>query len=133
VGNNRKPKDAAYTWTFAACFRRHAFGWRSQPAIARVKEAVAEITKVSRRDKILAADGAVLLLERLSPALEHVDSSSGAIGSAVNRAIAMLVEIIASAPADARTRDRWLDRLWEAYQADQIPYLERLGDYPGAT
>jgi hypothetical protein len=72
-----------------------------------------------------------LLLERLSPALEHVDSSSGAMGSAVNRAIEMLVEIIASAPADARTRGRWLDRLWEAYQADQIPYLERLGDYWG--
>lgn len=131
MGNNRKPKGAGHKWTFAARFHRHAFGWRSQPAIARVKEAVSEITKVARHDKILAADGAVLLVERLSPALEHVDSSSGAIGSAVNRAIEMLVEIIASAPADARTRTRWLDRLWEAYQADQIPYLERLGDYWG--
>ena len=30
---------------------------------------------------MLAAEGAVLFLEKVSPALEHVDSSSGAIGS----------------------------------------------------
>jgi hypothetical protein len=120
-----------HTWTFAARFRRHAFGWRSQPAIARVREAVSEIHVVARHDPLLAAEGAVLLLERLSPALEHVDSSSGAMGSAVNQAIDALVEIIASAPADPRTRDRWLERLWEAYQADQIPYIETLGDHWG--
>ena len=50
------------------------------------------------------------------------------LGFAVNRAIEALAAIIASAPADERTRDRWLGRLWEAYQADQIPYIERLGD-----
>ena len=33
----------------------------------------------------IAAEGAVLFLEKVAPALEHVDSSSGAIGSAVNR------------------------------------------------
>jgi hypothetical protein len=86
---------------------------------------------VARHDKLLAAEGAVLLLERLSPALEHVDSSSGAIGSAVNRAIDALVETITSAPADPGTRDRWLERLWDAYQADQIPYIETLGDHWG--
>jgi hypothetical protein len=32
---------------------------------------------------VLGAEGAVTLIERLSPALGHVDSSSGAIGSAV--------------------------------------------------
>ena len=116
---------------FTSRFRRHAFGWRSQPAIERLKEAVSEITTVARHDRILAADGAVLLIERLSPALENVDSSSGAIGSAVNRAIGALADLIASAPADPETRDRWLERLWEAYQADQIPYIETLGDYWG--
>jgi hypothetical protein len=121
----------AHKWTFASRFRRHAFGWRSQPAIARVKEAVSEIGAVARHNPLLAAEGAVLLLERLSPALEHVDSSSGEIGSAVNHAIDALAEIIASAPADPKTRDRWLDRLWEAYQADQIPYIETLGDHWG--
>jgi hypothetical protein len=115
-------------WTVNARFRRHAFGWRSQPAIARIKEAVSEINLVARHDKMLAADGAVLLLERISPALEHVDSSSGALGSAVNHAIDTVVEIVASAPVDATTRDRWLERLWEAHEADQIPYIESLGD-----
>jgi hypothetical protein len=48
----------------------------------------------------------VLFLERVSPALEHVDGSSGAIGTAVNRAIEDLVAVIARAPVDARaTRD----------------------------
>jgi hypothetical protein len=86
---------------------------------------------VARHDQLLAAEGAVLLIERISPALENVDSSSGAIGSTVKHAIDALVEIVASAPADPKTRDRWLERLWEAYQADEIPYIEALGDYWG--
>src|SRR3990170_1458251 len=104
-------KAAAHAWEFKARFRRHAFGWKSQPAIQRVRQAVSEIRKVARNDPVLAAEGAGMLLERLSPALEHVDSSSGAIGTAVNKAIAELVPIIASAPADPGTREAWLDRL----------------------
>lgn len=96
-----------------------------------MKEAVAEIKKVARKDPVRAGDGAVTFLERVSPALEHVDSSSGAIGTAVNNAIATLVPVIASAPADARIRADWLDRLWEAHEADQIPYIETLADYWG--
>ena len=49
-----------HTWTFRARFRRHSFGWKSQPAIKRIKEAVAEINKVARKDEVLAAEGAVL-------------------------------------------------------------------------
>ena len=101
-------------WVFKARFRRHAFGWRSQPAIQRVKEAVSEIKKVRRKDPILAGEGAVGFLERLSPALEQVDGSSGAIGTAVNRAIDQLVAIVAQAPVDESTRRRWLERLFEA-------------------
>ena len=122
---------ASHKWEFQTRFRRHAFGWRSQPAILRIKQAVSEIKKTARRDPVRAADGAVLLLERISPALENVDSSSGAIGTAVNNAIAQLVPIIAEAPADERTRRGWLERLWEAYQADEMPYIEQLGDYWG--
>jgi hypothetical protein len=96
-----------------------------------VKEAVKEIKEVSRRDPAQAAEGAVAFLERVSPALEQVDSSSGAIGTAVNRAITELVTIIAKAPADPNTRDRWLDRLYAAHEADQMPYIESLSDYWG--
>jgi hypothetical protein len=118
-------------WEFKARFRRAAFGWRSGPAITRIKQAVAEIKKVGKTEPLLAAEGAVLFLERVSPALERVDSSSGTIGTAVNHAIAALVPIIAGAPADARTREAWLERLFEAHAADHIPYIERLGDHWG--
>lgn len=124
-------KASAHKWEFKARFRRHAFGWKSQPAIQRVKRAVSEIRKVARHDLFLAAEGAVTLLERLSPALEHVDSSSGAIGAAVNNAIAELVPVIAKAPADPTTREAWLERLWAAHEADQVPYIETLADYWG--
>jgi tetratricopeptide (TPR) repeat protein len=116
---------------FQARFRRHAFGWKSQPAIKRIKEAVSEIKKVGRTDKILAAEGVVLLLERLSPALERIDGSSGAIGTAVNNAIEALAPIVAKAPADAKTRAAWLERLWDACQEDAMPYIEQLGDHWG--
>ncbi len=120
--------DSKHRWQFAARFRRNAFGWRSQPALARVHEALVEIRRVARRDPVLAAEGAVLFLEKVSPALEHVDSSSGAIGTAVNHAIEELVSIIAKAPMDLGRRARWLERLWDAYVADAIPYIETLGE-----
>lgn len=121
----------SHKWEFKARFRRHAFGWKSQPAITRIKQAVAEIKKVAKKDPVLAAEGAIAFLERVSPALEHVDSSSGSIGTAVGNAIGELVPIIANAPADAKTRDAWLERLFEAHQDDQIPYIERLADHWG--
>ena len=124
-------KQTTHKWEFKARFRRHAFGWKSQPAITRIKQAVAEIRKVAKQDLLEAADGAIAFLERLSPALENIDSSSGAIGTAVNNAIADLVPIIASVPVDVETREAWLERLWEAYQSDEIPYIERLGDHWG--
>ncbi len=125
------PKTSGHSWRFKARFRRHAFGWKSQPAIARLQEALSEITLVARIDPMLGAEGAVALLERLSPALENVDSSSGAIGTAVNHTIAELVPVIIAAPTDANTRAAWLERLFEAHSADQIPYIERLADYWG--
>ncbi len=126
-----KAKGGGYPWEFKARFRRHSFGWRSQPAVLRVKQAVAEIKRVARKDPTLAAEGAVTFLERVSPALEQVDSSSGAIGAAVNNAIGQLVPIIASAPAEEKAREAWLERLYEAHAADEIPYIETLADYWG--
>jgi len=121
-------KSERHRWVFKARFRRRAFGWRSQPPIRRIKEAVSEIKKVRRKDPVLAAEGAIAFLERISPALEQVDSSSGAIGTAVNRAIDQLVPIIAEAEVDEKTRRRWMERLFDALQDDRIPYIEHLGD-----
>ncbi|MDO9519303.1 MAG: hypothetical protein Q7L19_03695 [Pseudohongiella sp.] len=120
-----------FKWKFSPRFRRNAFGWRSDTPIQRIKEAVSEIKLAARKEPVLAAEGAVLLLEKISPALEQVDSSSGAIGSAVNKAIDTLVTVIAKADVESDVRQGWLKRLWQALQDDDIPYLESLGDYWG--
>lgn len=121
-----------FRWAFLPRFRRNAFGWRgSTLAAQRVRQAVAEICKVARKNPVLAGEGAVRFLERVSGALEQIDSSSGAIGSAVYAAIEELVPIIASAPVEAKVRNAWMDRLWEAHEDDQIPYIESLTDHWG--
>jgi hypothetical protein len=122
---------SAPQWQFAARFRRNAFGWKSDTPILRLKEALAEIKSAARADPLLAADGAVMLLEKLSPAISQVDSSSGAIGSAVSRAIETLVPLIAAAPTTTLVRQRWLQRLWTAVEDDNIPYLESLTEFWG--
>lgn len=122
---------SSHRWTFVARFRRNAFGWKSALPIQRLKEAVVEIRQVARSDAVLAAEGAVLLLEKLSPALEQVDGSSGAMGTAVNRAIDALAPLIAAAKVESTIRQAWLERLFEALQEDQMPYIERLADVWG--
>lgn len=120
-----------HKWEFRARFRKNAFGWRSQNAVTRVNEAVSEIKKIRRRDPALAGEGAVLFLEKVAPALAHVDSSSGAIGNALGGAVDELVPIISGAPVDDARIDSWLDRLWKALAEDDMPYLERLDEYWG--
>jgi tetratricopeptide (TPR) repeat protein len=115
-------------WQWKSRFRRNSFGWKSQPAITRIKEAVSEIKQVAKKDPLLGAEGAVLFLERVAPAIEQVDSSSGSIGTAVNGAIRALVPLIAAAPADVKTRQAWLERLWQTRQTDDMPYLELLDE-----
>ena len=41
------------------------------------------------------------------------------------------MSVIVAAPVDASTRATWLERLFDAHRADQIPYIERLTDYWG--
>lgn len=121
-----------HPWAFRARFRRTAFGWKgSKLAIERIHEALAEIRAVARQDPATAAEGAVLFLEKLSPALNQIDSSSGALGNATYSAVQALVPLIASAPVDATVRKKWLDRLFEAIQEDDPPCIESLGDHWG--
>lgn len=117
-------KAASHKWNFKQHIRARAFGWRgSRLAIQRLKEAVAEIRDLARRDPLLAADGAVALAERIWPAFEHIDTSSGALGGAVNRALEELIPLIATAPAEQKIRGRWLDHLWQAVLEDGVSYL----------
>jgi hypothetical protein len=84
---------------------------------------LSEIKQVAKKDPELAAAGAVLFLEKLSPAIGQVDSSSGAIGTLVNRAIDILVPLIIKAPVAPAIRQQWLERLWEALQEENNSYI----------
>ena len=123
---------AKHSWAFKARFRTRAYGWKgSSLAIRRLKEAVSEIKMVARTDAVVAADGAVTLFERFWPSLEQIDTSSGALGTAVNRTQEELIPLVVSAPADRKTRDKWLERLWEAIQEDGVDYLWPVQDHWG--
>jgi len=121
-------RPVSHRWTFARRFRRGAFGWRSRPAILRIREALSEIKKAARKDPVLGAEGAVLLLEKISGALASVDGSSGAIGAEVNAAVDILASIVGRAPADEALRGKWLDRLWAAVESDDYSYIDQLPD-----
>ena len=93
-----------HLWGFRSRFRRGTFGWRgSSKAIERIDEALSEILLVTRTDPALGAEGAVILLTKISPALQDVDSSSGSLGNASYRMVETLVPIIAQAPASELT------------------------------
>lgn len=122
-------KSPKHKWIFPTRFRAGAYSWKSSRlACQRLREAVSEIQKVAKKESVLAAEGAVRLTEKLWPALEHVDSSSGALGSAVNKTLDDLIPLIVDAPAEAKTRNKWLERLWPAMEDDGVDYLGPVGD-----
>jgi len=121
-----------HKWAFLSRFRAGAYSWKaSRLACQRLREAVSEVKKVARKDPLIGAEGAVRLMEKIWPALEHVDSSSGALGSAVNKTLDALMPILVNASADEKTRDKWLDRLWQAMEDDGVDYLSPVGDHWG--
>jgi hypothetical protein len=116
-------------WRFKRKFRTNAYGWRaSSLAIGRLKEAAAEIRSVAKSDPVAAGDGVVSLMERIWPAFQGIDTSSGALGAAVLRAVNELIPILTVASADHATRGKWLERLFEAVQSDGVEYLAPLED-----
>jgi hypothetical protein len=118
---------AKYKWEFLPRFRAKALGWNgSRAGIERLHEAVKEIQDVALRDPLIAADGAVRLMERIWPAFQHVDTSSGALGGAVNWAVAQAIPILTGAPLDSAGREGMLERLWQAIQEDGVDYLSVL-------
>lgn len=123
---------AVTTWAFRTRFRRGAFGWKgTRLAIERIHEALTEIRAVARHDLPRAAEGAVVFLEKLSPALCQVDSSSGALGNATYAAVQELAPFISKASVSDGVRRKWLERLFVALQEDDPPYIESLGDHWG--
>lgn len=120
-----------FKWEFRSRFRTNAFGWKgSSLAIKRLDEAVKEIRK--SKDPSLRAEGAILLFERMWPALQQIDSSSGALGTATNKTVHELVQFIIDAPCGNQIRAKWLERLWQAMEEDGVDFLfevsERWGE-----
>ena len=122
----RKP---THVWSFRPGMRAGAFGWRgSAKAAERLKSAGAEIIALRRTDPVTAAEGVVVLAERIWPAFEHIDTSSGALGSAVRLTLDKLLPILIDAPADEKSRAKWLDRLRTAILEDGVDYLAPISD-----
>ncbi len=72
-------------------------GWNgSHLACQRLKEAVTEIKLIARIDPVTASGGVVSLMERIWPAVNWTQDE--------------LLPIMAQAPADSKTRKKWLDR-----------------------
>jgi hypothetical protein len=79
--------------------RASANSWKSSAkAIERLKSASSEIRAVARIDPVSAAEGAIALAQRIWPAFEHIDTSSGALGNAVRRTLEELLPVLIEAP-----------------------------------
>jgi len=138
IEGSRISNAEKHKWTFPARFRTGVYSWKaSRLACQRLREAVSEIKKAARKNPVVGAEGAVRLMEKLWPALQHVDSSSGALGAAVNKALDALIPVIVNAPADDKTRTKWLERLWQAMADDGVDYLgsvsDRWGEFCGSA
>ena len=113
-----------HRWAFKTRLRSGAYKWSgSHLACQRLKEAAAEIKAAAKSDPVVASEGYVSLVERIWPAFESIDTSSGALGSAVYSTQVELLPIIVNAPAPRKVRDAWLDRLWSAIEEDGVGYL----------
>jgi len=128
--------NKSHQWQFKTRFRKRAYGWRGTAlASKRLKEAVSEIKKVNKIDSVLAAVGAISLMERIWPALEHIDTSSGSLGNAIRKTLDELIPLLIKAKADKITRKIWMERLYEAVVEDGVDYLnpvqERWGEICG--
>lgn len=118
-----------HKWTFKSYFRKEAYGWNgTAKASKRMKEAVSEIKKVAKTDSALAGEGVIELFIRLYPALMNIDSSSGALGTALNNTIDSLLPILISADWDMNTRGKWLEKLYEAVQDEGWGIFDSLRD-----
>ena len=123
---------STHKWTFKARFRTNTYSWKGTSlASKRLKEAVSEIKKMAKSDPVIAGEGCVALMARLWPALQGIDSSSGALGRAVSRTLDSLISILIAAPATPETRAKWLEQLYDAVCNDGVQYLTPVEEHWG--
>ncbi len=84
---------------------------------AALQRAVGELRRAGRGDPLRAGEGAVVLVERMAPAMEAVEDVVGTLAGAAARAIDRVVPLIA-VPVPAELRGAWLTRLWAALSVD---------------
>ncbi len=113
-----KARRTSPAWIFPVRFRRGALGWKSDLAIRRLDEATAETRARVRADPVVAAEGAVRLIEKLSPAFENVDDSIGRLQAVIREVFEQFVPVIGTAEVVAKTRRAWLGQLWHAMAVD---------------
>jgi hypothetical protein len=122
-------KTPVHKWAFKPGMRAGLYSWRSSSkAIERLKSATSEIKAVNRSDPVTAAEGVVALAERIWPAFEHIDTSTGALGTAVYRTLTDLVQVLIAAAAPEPARAKWLERLRTAIEDDGVQYLQPISD-----
>lgn len=120
---------SVHKWAFKPGMRAGAYSWMSSAkAIERLKSASSEIRAVARTDPTSAAEGVIALAQRIWPAFEHIDTSSGALGNAVDRTLKELLPVLIDAPADEKTRAKWLEQLRQAILDDGVDYLAPIAD-----
>lgn len=130
---------AKHKWKFKSHFRREAYGWKGTAlASKRMRGAVSEIRKVAKTDSSLAGEGVIELFSRLYSAVEHIDSSSGALGNALNRTVEALIPVLIQADWDMDSRGKWLQKLYDTVQEegwgifdDLVEHWGELCVYPG--
>ena len=121
-----------HKWTFKSRFRRETYSWNGTAlASKRMREAVSEIKKIPKKDSALAGEGVIELFIRLYPALMQIDSSSGALGTAMNKTIDTLIPILIKADWDMNTRGKQLDKLYDAIIEDGWGTFDDLRDHWG--
>ncbi len=124
-----REKTVKHTWEFTRYLRAGVYKWNgSALASKRIKEALREISNVAKKDPVIAAEGAVKFIEKCWLALEHIDSSSGAIGNAVNNALFELAEIISHAELLKNERLKLTERIWNSWQDEGYGYYDVLSE-----
>jgi len=125
-------KSGRRQWEFKSKFRAGLYSWKgSAKATKNLRAAVSEIRKAYKSDPLEAVEAIVWLVGRFWPAFRDIDSSSGALGKAVNDTIDKLLPLVIDAPADEPLRKKWTCRLFEAVCDDGVEYLGRLTEQWG--
>jgi hypothetical protein len=118
-----------HKWAFKPGMRAGAYSWKSSAkAIDRLKSASTEKRAVARADPTAAAEGVFALAQRIWPAFEHIDTSSGALGNAVRRTARRFAADPDRSTGDEKTRAKWLEQLREAIEDDGVDYVAPIAD-----